>query len=301
MGGTYREFYERSPCGTVRGTHVDVEDKDFVIFMAQSIVTGRYDRTVFESFGLVIIDEAHHWAAPTLSKTMGYFPARCLLALTATPDRKDGLGYVLSWYFGGTVALVKRKAQTGVTVQVIRLTSGRAKEVRLRNGKTCLPRTISMMIKDEARNKIIAQRVWKMRQEDDRQIIVLSDRRKHLETLRTVLHDMGAPEDQIGMFTGETTKKGVARREAERTRPILLATVRMAEEGFDEPRLDTLVFATPKSNITQCVGRIQRSHPEKKNPLIVDYYDTYCGGSIHGMARARKRFYEDCKFKLVHA
>jgi superfamily II DNA or RNA helicase len=156
-----------------------------------------------------------------------------------------------------------------------------------------------MMVADEERNRFIVEKVVCLHESQGRYVIVLSDRRKHLATLREMLEARVDPE-KVGTFAGETTKKGVARREEERKRPILLATVRMAEEGFDEARLDTLVFATPKSNITQCVGRIQRSHPDKQEPMIVDIFDTYCGGAMHGMARARKRFYEDCKFQIIN-
>jgi len=290
-------FTEGGSVGTVRGDKIDA-DHDFVIFMAQSVVTGRYPKELFESFGMLIVDEAHHWAAPTLSKTMAYFPSRCLLALTATPDRKDGLGFVLPWYFGTTVALVKRQAQSGVTVEIVRRASGRAKEIRLRNGNPCLSRTISMMVADEERNQYIVSRILELRQQG-RYIIVLSVRRKRLATLREMLEAQLENPEEVGTFAGETTKGGVARRESERKRPVLLATVRMAEEGFDEARLDTLIFATPKSNIQQCVGRIQRSHPEKQEPLIVDIFDSYAGGAMHGMHRARKKFYESCKFNIL--
>ena len=149
------------------------------------------------------------------------------------------------------MALVKRQAQSGVTVEIVRRASGRAKEIRLRNGNTCLSRTISMMVADEERNQYIVTRVLELRKQG-RYIIVLSDRRKHLATLREMLEAQLENPEEVGTFAGETTKKGVAKRESERKRPVLLATVRMAEEGFDEARLDTLIFATPKSNITQC-------------------------------------------------
>ena len=126
--------------------HVDVEDKDFVISWHRALWTGRYDRTVFESFGLVIIDEAHHWAAPTLSKTMD-ISARCLLALTATLTAKTASGT----YFrtGGTVALVtqgsNRRHCAGNTIDIW---SCKGSSSSQRQNVSSV--TISMMIKDEA-------------------------------------------------------------------------------------------------------------------------------------------------------
>ena len=297
----WASFAPTARVGVVRANTIEVEDVDVVIFMAQSVCSGRYDQDkdrIFGSFGLLIIDECHHWAAPTLSKTMSRFPARCVLGLSATPDRRDGLGYVLPFFFGPTVARVKRNSTGKLRVHTIRVRSGRAKEIRLSNGRTCLPKTITMMVEDPARNRMLGNKVVELRAAG-RYIILMSDRRKHLVELRRVLtEDLGVPEDMVGMYVGETSKRGIARREAERSRPILLATTRMAEEGFDEARLDTLIFSTPKSNIEQCVGRIQRSHPDKKEPLVVDYIDAYAGGAMYGMARARARFYTDKGFTV---
>jgi predicted helicase len=51
---------------------------------------------------------------------------------------------------------------------------------------------------------------------------------------------------------------------------VILATYGMMLEGTDIPALDTLVFATPRVEIEQVVGRIQRRFEGKKGLLIVD-------------------------------
>jgi len=287
-----RQYCPQATVGIVRREKVETEC-DFVIFMAQSMA--RYPPEVFESFGLLIVDECHHWVAETLSTTLAKFPARCVLGLTATPDRRDGCGYALPYFFGPTTVRMKRTGHT-VQVKIVKISCGKAVEIFGRNGKPILPKTITMMTEDAERNERIVKMVLGLRAEG-RHLIVLGERRKHLAILLEMLKERATCP--VGLYVGETSKKRIAKREAEKTSPILLATVRMAEEGLDLARLDTLVLITPKSNITQCVGRIQRSHPDKKLPaLVVDFYDTYAGGAIHGMARARRRYYEANKFSI---
>lgn len=43
-----------------------------------------------EDFGYIIIDEAHHSAADSYKKILGYFKPKFTLGLTATPERADG-------------------------------------------------------------------------------------------------------------------------------------------------------------------------------------------------------------------
>lgn len=47
-------------------------------------------------------------------------------------------------------------------------------------------------------------------------------------------------------------------------------------EGFDDPRLDTLLLAMPvawKGTVVQYAGRVQRPHPGKHEARVYDYVD----------------------------
>jgi superfamily II DNA or RNA helicase len=55
---------------------------------------------------------------------------------------------------------------------------------------------------------------------------------------------------------------------------IIIGTYNMASEGYDNPRLDTLLLATPKSDVEQAVGRILRKKNEN-SPLVIDIQDFY--------------------------
>jgi len=57
---------------------------------------------------------------------------------------------------------------------------------------------------------------------------------------------------------------------------LILATGKYIGEGFDFPRLDTLILATPiawKGNVIQYVGRVSRVDANKKEILVIDYID----------------------------
>jgi superfamily II DNA or RNA helicase len=57
---------------------------------------------------------------------------------------------------------------------------------------------------------------------------------------------------------------------------LVLATGRFIGEGFDDPRLDTLLLAMPiawKGTVVQYAGRLHRAHPAKTEARIYDYVD----------------------------
>ncbi|MFA0464871.1 DEAD/DEAH box helicase, partial [Vibrio sp. 10N.261.45.F1] len=61
------------------------------------------------------------------------------------------------------------------------------------------------------------------------------------------------------------------------TTEVLVATGRFIGEGFDLPRLDTLILALPvswKGSLIQYVGRIQREFEGKDEVKVIDYVDS---------------------------
>lgn len=71
-------------------------------------------------------------------------------------------------------------------------------------------------------------------------------------------------------------------------------------EATDIPWLDTLVMATPKSDVRQIVGRILRTHEGKQEPLVFDILDT-SSSVFRGYSVSRKRWYESIGAKVVSA
>lgn len=233
--------FSTASVGIVRSDVIQIAD--ITIFMMQSVLTKRYDserKAIFEPFGLVVVDEAHHICAETLSRSLARFNARCILGLSATPERKDGLGFAIE-YFTGSVCVVGKRVNTGgCLVKVEKVTVGRAREIKMRNGRALLSKTVTMMSEDDSRNARIAKVVKRLFVDEGRCIILTTDRRAHLKVLKECIMAEGIDEEDIGIFAGETSKKRVRMRDEHKKRPILIATYGMASEGFDKPELDTL-------------------------------------------------------------
>lgn len=77
---------------------------------------------------------------------------------------------------------------------------------------------------------------------------------------------------------------------------IVLASYAMCSEGLDIPRLDTLVLATPRSQVEQSVGRILRLHPDKQLPTVYDIVDQY--SVFKAMGWKRRHLYRQLGFRL---
>ena len=73
------------------------------------------------------------------------------------------------------------------------------------------------------------------------------------------------------------------------TKQIILATYQMSSEGLNIPTLNTVILASPISDIQQSVGRILR---EKKNerkyiPLCIDIQDDFSIFKFKGIKRIK--------------
>ena len=101
------EYLPEAKVGYIQGKKCDINRKDIVLAMIQSLSDPRKDKdypaNLFESFGLVIADECHHLAARQFCRSLAKYPFKYTLGLSATPDRADGLQRVFKHYLGDIV------------------------------------------------------------------------------------------------------------------------------------------------------------------------------------------------------
>ena len=97
------QFLPDARVGRIQGPTVDIEDKDIVIGMLQSLSMKDYDINLFQCFGLTIIDEVHHISAEVFSRVLFKVVTKYYLGLSATMKRTDGLTKVIKMFLGDVV------------------------------------------------------------------------------------------------------------------------------------------------------------------------------------------------------
>lgn len=283
-----RVFLPQATIGKIQQNVVDA-DADIVVGMVQSISKREYPAHILEQFGTVIIDEAHHMSAPVFSKALHSLPGKHILGLSATPERKDGLTPLLYHSMGSIAHRIERQPEHTL-VSCMLYEDGKRKEITYRDGRVSLPLMLNALVADPVRNDLIATHMVRCLA-NDRYVIVLTDRLAQLTTLMTMLIDKGVAAQDIAFYTGSTPAD---ERERASQRRCILSTYSMAKEGLDIPRLDTLIMATPKGDIVQASGRVQRKHSEKRIPLIIDIIDTF--SVFEALRWKRWRFYRKEQF-----
>lgn len=266
------QFCPGSSVGRIQGDEFDVEH-DFVIAMIQTLCVRKFPIGTFDSFGLVVVDEAHHIGAPAFSQSMFTMCPKWTLGLTATPERKDGLTRILYWFLGPEVYRLERREQS--QVKVVKVTT----HVSWIHGTHV--QLITQLVQDELRNKQIIDLIKNL--SPCRKVLVLSERRGHCESMHSATSDSAL---YIGGMSEDELKESSTKR-------ILFGTYSLAHEGLDIPELDTLVLATPRADVVQAVGRILRG---KSDPMIYDIVDP-CG-HLFGMWKKRRALYKQCGFEI---
>lgn len=267
------EFLPDVKVGLIKAKVIDVEDKDIVLASLQSLSMKQYDDEVFNGIGLIIIDEVHRTATEVFSQALMRYTFRYTLGLSATICRKDGMQKVFQWYLGKVLFKGKRKPEHVLVdnIEYFNPDTAYFREETLYNGKLNIPKMINNISEYEPRTLHIVNVVKTYINTDGekrRKFLVLSDRKQHLRHIQSLL-----PKDiSSGFYIGGMKPMQLAESE---TKDVILATYSFASEGFDAKDLDTLILATPKSDIEQSVGRILRTKEQERInvPIIIDIID----------------------------
>ena len=275
------QFLPGARIGKIQQNTIDIENKDIVLAMVQSLSQKEYDPNVFSSFGLAIFDECHHLGAEVFSKSMAKVASKYMLGLSATPDRKDGLRKVFEWFIGPMVYSSKKDVNKDfIETRIYEYDNDDITYNKLElgfNKKPCMPRMINNISDCIHRNDFINELV-KTEYETGRKILILGDRREYLNRTEKWIKDNIDP-NVVGQYVGGM--KPAELRDSQE-KDIILGTYSMASEGMDIPKLNTIFLASPKSDVVQSVGRILREKADvrKFHPLVIDFLDIHPNLSV---------------------
>jgi superfamily II DNA or RNA helicase len=284
------QYLPTAKLGIMKGDKFEHEGCDIVIASLQTMISRKYP---LDGFGLTIYDETHHMSARVFVTSLTTETTRYTLGLTATPDRKDGLGRVFTWFIG---SIVFRQDNAGMKRPDVRVqTPVLPQRDQMRCDFAGRPDTVAMitdLCNNVERNRDIADMALKVLEDPLRCLLILSERRKHLEDLYALLEPAHGPE--MGYYVGGM--KSEEREKVEKNARVILASVSAAAEAFDCGRLNCIILASPRSDVEQSVGRIMRTPPGvgPVAPLIIDPYDPLFAGP----AKKRRALYKKRAYKI---
>lgn len=291
-----QQFLPNAKVGKIQGQIIDIDNKDIVIGMLQSLSMKEYPFEIFQSFGLTIIDEVHHISSEVFSNSLFKIVTKYMLGLSATMNRKDGTTRVFKMFLGDIIFKGKRDEERDVIVKGIEYVVNDEefnKEIIDYRGNPAYSSMISKLCEYNKRSEFILKILSDMLNENpDQQIMILA----HYKNILKYLHDAIKNRNiaSVGYYLGGM--KEVALKETE-SKKVVIATYAMAAEALDIKTLTTLIMATPKTDIEQSVGRILRE--KHSHPIVVDIIDSH--GIFKNQWVKRKAFYKRENYKILYS
>lgn len=296
-----------SRIGVIQQDVCDYKGKWIVVAMLHSISKkNRYPAEMYKQFGLVVVDEVDRIPTDTFGACMEMFPAMLRMGMSATPKRKDGRDLFIEAHIG---PILVESDQVPMRFKVIRYNSDwecprtrviengvpRIRRVKHTAGKC--GHILNSVIKHEPTNRLMAW-LTRVSYEKGRYLIVFSDRVAHLENLMEMAAEQGVPRKHMAFYVGSREingkKKNMSRLDKIKAleKRVVFSTFGMFSYGTDDPKRDTIILGTPRSDVEQTIGRMIRIFPEKKVPIAFDF-DFIDSPVFRGYGKKRRSFYKE--------
>jgi len=288
-----QEFLPTARIGKIQANTFDIDNKDIVLGMIQTMFSRTFDADALDSFGFTVVDEVHRIGSEQFSKTLLKTMTPIMLGISATVDRKDDLTRVLYWFIGPKIYEERTRSEDAVCVKAITYVSKDPEFNEVEHDFRGQPKYATMLTK-LARfgpRSDFAVRILQdlIQDHPGAQIMVLA----HARALLTYLYEAIVYKGfaTTGYYVGGMKQ---AQLQATESKQIVLATYAMAAEALDIKTLSILVMVTPKTDIVQSVGRILRV--KHAQPIVVDLLDGH--DLFQNQWRQRKRYYRKCNYRI---
>lgn len=248
--------------------------KFVTVAMVQSLIRFPNLKDLGESFGTIIIDECHHIPAKSFRKVIVNFNPYYIFGLTATPKRKYNDEKLIFLYIGNIICSTNDIDQvaTGLFEEDIQLNIRDTNLYFPYDNKTDDFQLLSkVIIFDSDRNRLIVDDI-KKELEPGKKILVLTERKEHVEVLNIYLKSVC----EIITITGDDSRslRKIKMKQIESGNfQVLITTGQLLGEGLDMGNLSSIFLVYPfafEGKLIQYIGRILRSKGRK---FIYDYRD----------------------------
>jgi superfamily II DNA or RNA helicase len=247
--------------------------------------TPRIEEYPKDYFKSIVIDEAHHAAAPSYRRIIDFFSPDFLLGVTATPQRSDSTRLIdvfqeIVYYKsiqdligeGYLCPLVGYRVKSNIDIS----------NVEIRNGEYAQDQLEEAIDTPERNAHIVASYLALANNE---KAIVFASGVKHAENLALSFSKASVTTEVIVGTTPREKREEVLANFA-KGKVSVIVNVGVLTEGFDEPSVQAIILAKPTRSTllyTQIVGRGTRLHESKVSCKIIDIADTTRGKKPIGL------------------
>jgi ATP-dependent helicase IRC3 len=241
----------------------------------------KYPKDYFKS---IVIDEAHHAAAPTYRRIIDYFNYDLLLGVTATPQRSDSVRLTDVFQEIVYYKTIQDLIQDGYLCRLVGYrvkTDTDISEVETNNGDY-IASQLEEAINTPIRNASVVASYLQIAPQ--KKAIVFASGVQHANDLALSFQQKVTTEVLLGTTSQEDRLDILYRFKTGETK--VLVNVGVLTEGFDEPSVEAIILARPtRSSLlyTQIVGRGTRLFEGKQHCIIIDIADTTKGKKPLGL------------------
>lgn len=290
-----QQFLPNARVGRIQGQIIDIENKDIVIGMLQSLSQKDYPENMFDSFGISIYDETHHLGAEVFSRCMMKVATNYTLGLSGTMQRKDGLTKVFKLFLGDIIH--KEKTDTKEHKVIVKAISYKVDDDEFNEikydyrGNPLYSTMISKLCNYNRRSEFILKVLeHELANNPAQQIMILAHNKSLISYLFKAIEHRNI--STVGYYIGGMKEEELKKSESKK---VIIATYAMASEGLDIKTLTTLIMASPKTDVCQSVGRILRT--KHTSPLVVDIIDSH--DIFEKQWHKRRQYYIKQKYNII--
>jgi superfamily II DNA or RNA helicase len=247
--------------------------------------TPRIEEYPKDYFKSIVIDEAHHAAAPSYRRIIDYFSPDFLLGVTATPQRSDSTRLIDVFDEIVYYRTIQDLIQDGWLAPLIGYrvkTSTDISEVEIQNGEYSQSQ-LEEKIDNPERNAYVVAAYRNLAMA--KKALVFASGVRHAENLAISFRQASVETAVIVGSTPREEREKILAQFAKGQISVIV-NVGVLTEGFDEPSLEAIILAKPTRSTllyTQIVGRGTRLFEGKEHCIIIDIADTTKGKKPIGL------------------